>query len=153
MKKMICFDMDGTIADLYGVSNWKEQLRKENPTPYIEARPIFAPARLNLVIERLMAQGWEIRIITWLSKDSSSQYKKAVTQAKKEWLRKYHFPYHKAHFVQYGTTKADCIRKVKPDFALLIDDSEKVRNGWHLGATLDPTYTDMIKILEDLAGC
>ena len=30
--KMICFDMDGTIADLYGVSGWLDDLRAENPS-------------------------------------------------------------------------------------------------------------------------
>ena len=32
--KVIVFDMDGTIADLYGVSGWLEMLRAENPKPY-----------------------------------------------------------------------------------------------------------------------
>mgnify|MGYP003560240319 CR=1 FL=1 len=27
--KMVCFDMDGTIADLYGVDNWLEYLENE----------------------------------------------------------------------------------------------------------------------------
>ena len=34
MTNMICFDMDGTIANLYGVHNWLEMLRAEDPTPY-----------------------------------------------------------------------------------------------------------------------
>ena len=28
MKKEICFDMDGTIADLYGVEGWLEDLKE-----------------------------------------------------------------------------------------------------------------------------
>ena len=31
--KMICFDMDGTIADLYNVPNWLEMMRDENTAP------------------------------------------------------------------------------------------------------------------------
>ena len=31
MNKMICFDMDGTIADLYSVDGWLDYLRAENP--------------------------------------------------------------------------------------------------------------------------
>lgn len=33
MEKMIWFDMDGTIADLYGVENWLEDLRNEVARP------------------------------------------------------------------------------------------------------------------------
>lgn len=34
----ICFDMDGTIADLYGVENWLDYLIAEDVKPYAEAR-------------------------------------------------------------------------------------------------------------------
>ena len=37
MTKMIVFDMDGTIADLYGVEGWLEMLEAENAAPYVEA--------------------------------------------------------------------------------------------------------------------
>ena len=36
--KIICFDMDGTIADLYNVPNWLEMLREDREmakTPYV----------------------------------------------------------------------------------------------------------------------
>ena len=41
MKKEIWFDMDGTIADLYGVENWLEMLIAEDPTPYAVAKPLL----------------------------------------------------------------------------------------------------------------
>ena len=41
MKKMICFDMDGTIADLYNVPNWLPKLRAEDASPYEDAAPIY----------------------------------------------------------------------------------------------------------------
>ena len=34
--------------------------------------------------------------------------------------------------------------------AILFDDNEKVRNGWHLGETVDPTTTDIIEFIERL---
>ena len=37
----INFDMDGTIADLYGVENWLEYLIAENTFPYANARPLL----------------------------------------------------------------------------------------------------------------
>ena len=46
----IWFDMDGTIADLYGVENWLEMLIAHDETPYAIAKPI-----VNLsVLARLM---------------------------------------------------------------------------------------------------
>ena len=38
--KILVWDMDGTIADLYGVENWLPMLRAYDPTPYRTAKPI-----------------------------------------------------------------------------------------------------------------
>lgn len=147
--KMICFDMDGTLADLYSVPNWLDKLRAEDPSPYREAEPMWDMAALTDVLWRLILCGWEIRVISWLSKDSSEDYKTKVRKAKREWLESYGFPYQSVHLVAYGTTKADCVRRVT-NAAILVDDDERVRNGWHLGKTIDPTNCDLIKVLEEL---
>lgn len=150
--KMICFDMDGTIADLYAVDNWLEMLRAEDPTPYLEAEPMWDMIQLAEVLTQLMAKDIEIRVITWLSKESSEDYKKSVREAKREWLERYGFPINHFHGVQYGATKADSVRKyiVEDESVWLIDDNEKVRNGWHLGKAIDPTACDIIEILSSL---
>lgn len=150
-KKMICFDMDGTIADLYGVENWLEKLRAENFSPYITAEPMWDMEALREVLLKLIGQGWEIRVITWLSMDSSERYKQHVRDAKKWWLKQYNFPADKCHMVAYGTTKADCIRKgLNGGQAILVDDNAKVRDGWNMGKTIDPTNCDLIAELEKL---
>lgn len=105
--------------------------------------------RLREILLKLSAEGWEIRVISWLSKDSTEEYKEAVRQAKREWLACYNFPADKVHLVAYGTTKADCVRRVA-EAAILIDDNEKVRNGWHLGETIDPMDGDLLERLEGL---
>lgn len=148
--KMICFDMDGTIADLYSVPNWLDKLRAEDASPYIEAAPMWDMKALRKILLKLIDKGYEIRIISWLSKDSTEEYKTAVRKAKKEWLEKYNFPAEKCHFVAYGTTKADCIRRIADAPAILIDDNAKVRNGWTLGTTIDPMNCDLIAELEKL---
>lgn len=148
--KMICFDMDGTIADLYSVPNWLDKLRAEDASPYTEAAPMWDMKALRKILLKLIDKGYEIRIISWLSKDSTEEYKTAVRKAKKEWLEKYNFPAEKCHFVAYGTTKADCIRRIADAPAILIDDNAKVRNGWTLGTTIDPMNCDLIAELEKL---
>ena len=148
--KMICFDMDGTIADLYAVPNWLDKLRAEDASPYAEAAPMWEMKALREILLKLIDKGYEIRIISWLSKDSTEDYKTAVRKAKKEWLKKYNFPAEKCHFVAYGTTKADCIRRIADAPAILIDDNKKVRDGWHMGRTIDPMNCDLIAELEKL---
>jgi len=148
MKKILVFDMDGTIADLYGVDNWLEDLRNENPRPYVVAKPLYDMDILASLLNILQIQGFKIVITSWLSKGASRAYNKAVRAAKKEWLDKYNFPYDKIHFVKYGTTKADCTRKMG-GYQILIDDNEKVRKGWHLGATIDANK-NIIEQLVDL---
>ena len=150
--RMIVWDMDGTIADLYGVEGWLEKLRAENPLPYEIAKPMWDMERLVNIIRGLQAIGIEQRIVSWLSMDSSEQYKTEVRRAKREWLDEFDFPYDHFHGVQYGATKADSVRKFLADDeeAILIDDSARVRKGWHLGETVDPTEVDIIDFLGTL---
>ena len=150
--RMIVWDMDGTIADLYGVDGWLEKLRSENPLPYEIAKPLWDMERLANIIRGLQAIGVEQRIVTWLSMDSSEEYKREVRTAKREWLEHFDFPFDHFHGVQYGATKADSVRKFLADdeTAILIDDSAKVRKGWHLGETVDPTEVDIIDFLGTL---
>lgn len=149
MAKMICFDMDGTIANLYSVPNWLDKLRAEDSSPYSDAAPMWDMEELRKILLLLISEGWEVRVISWLSKDSSESYKNEVRKAKLEWLAKYDFPYRRCHLVAYGTTKADCVRRWASP-AILVDDNEKVRNGWHLGETIDPTKVNLIEELRKL---
>ena len=145
----ICFDMDGTIANLYGVKDWLPKLRAEDASPYLDAQPMWDMEALAGILRQLQNQGITITVITWLAKDSSAEYKKAVREAKLAWLEKYGFPFDHFHGVQYGATKADSVRKFTNN-AWLIDDNAKVRNGWHLGEAIDPTEVDIISLFEGL---
>lgn len=148
MIKMLVFDMDGTIADLYGVEGWLTDLRAENTRPYEKAKPLYDMEDLRNILLMLQDLGWKVVITTWLAKDATKEYNKAVTLAKKAWLAKYKFPYDEIHCVKYGTTKADCTRK-KGGFQILIDDNKKVRDGWTLGTTVNAQY-DITKFLKAL---
>lgn len=148
MMKMLVFDMDGTIANLYGVTGWLEDLKAENTRPYTEAEPLYNMEELAETLNKLRSLGWLICVTTWLAKDATKEYNKAVTEAKKAWLAKYDFPYDEIHCVKYGTTKANCTRK-KGGFQILIDDNKKVRDGWTLGTTVNAEY-DITKFLKAL---
>ena len=153
MNKAIIFDMDGTIADFYGVNNWLEDLHNENTRPYDIAKPIYDMEILNAILDVLRLQGWRIIITTWLAKNSTEEFKKATRESKKAWLAKYHFQYDEIHLVQYGTTKADCTRHLG-GMQILIDDNEKIRKGWHLGNTINANeniLTSLINLLKETA--
>ena len=147
MNKFLVFDMDGTIADLYGVENWLEDLRSENARPYEVAKAIYDKVVLNEILEMLKAQGWRIVVTTWLAKDSTEYYKNLVRQAKLQWLAEQEFPFDEIHLVAYGTTKANCTRKLG-GFQVLVDDNEQVRNGWHLGDTIDANENILEKLVD-----
>lgn len=147
MNKILVFDMDGTIADLYGVENWLEDLRSENARPYEVAKAIYDKVVLNEILEMLKAQGWRIVVTTWLAKDSTEYYKNLVRQAKLQWLAEQEFPFDEIHLVAYGTTKANCTRKLG-GFQVLVDDNEQVRNGWHLGDTIDANENILEKLVD-----
>lgn len=152
LPKMICFDMDGTLADLYNVPNWLEQLRAFDPAPYREAECMWDEEELAYILNALIDNGVEVRIITWLSKESTPEYDEAVREAKREWLEALGIPYTHFHGVKYGATKADSIRRYleEDETAWLFDDNEKIRRGWHMGEAFDPTAIDILDLLYAL---
>ena len=145
--KVLVFDMDGTIADLYGVQGWLEDLRNENARPYKVAKAIYDKMVLNEILALLKAQGWKVVVTTWLAKDSTEYYKDLVRKAKLEWLAEQEFPFDEIHLVQYGTTKANCTRKLG-GYQILVDDNEQVRNGWTLGNTINANENILEKLVD-----
>ena len=151
MNKTLVFDMDGTIANLYGVENWLDDLRAENPRPYVDAEPMYNMLVLNGILEMFKEMGWRIVVTTWLSKGSTPAYDALVREAKIEWLARYDFPYDEIHLVKYGTTKANCTRRIG-GFQVLVDDNEQVRRGWTLGDTINANENiieALLELLED----
>ena len=151
MDKILVFDMDGTIADFYGVKGWLDYLEKSDETPYLVASPLYDMNRLNAILNMLKVYGWHIAVTSWLAKGSDKDFDEKVRQAKKEWWAQYGFPYDSIHLVKYGTTKANCTRKLG-GYQILVDDNEKVRKGWNLGSTINANsdiITELIKILKD----
>jgi hypothetical protein len=148
MNKTLVFDMDGTIANLYGVENWLEDLRSFNPRPYVIAKPMYDMDILNALLNELKNCGWKIVVTSWLSKETTRAYDKEVRQAKREWLVKNNFPVDEIHLVKYGTTKANCTRKLG-GYQVLVDDNEQVRKGWNLGSTINANE-DIIAELMNL---
>ena len=134
----IYLDMDGTIANLYGVNGWLDMLHNDDPTPYATAEKMVTEETLTALIEK----GYELAIISWLAKNSNREYDKKVRKAKKTWLKE-NFPtinFSEVHIVKYGTPKS---RVAKEKNGILFDDEEKNRTEWKglaFDAKILPTF-------------
>lgn len=148
MEKILVFDMDGTIADFYGVEGWLNDLKAQSVRPYATAKCMYNEVELVDIINALKEVGWYIVITSWLAKNSTKSYDDDVRQAKRDWLEKVGFPYDEIHLVKYGTTKANCTRK-HGGYQILVDDNEQVRKGWSLGDTINANE-DILKELKKL---
>ena len=146
--KILVFDMDGTIADLYGVENWLDYLIAGNETPYAIAKPMYNMDNLADMLNILKSMGWRIAITSWLAKNSTTEYDEKVKQAKTEWLEKYQFPYDILNIVPYGTDKSSVTADLG-GFQILFDDEEKNLKSWKNGLTVNAN-DDIITILNKL---
>lgn len=145
-EKIIVFDMDGTIVDLYGVSGWLDDLKNLNIRPYKIAKPLVNMNELNSILNLLKNIGFKIIITSWLSKITNVDYDNRVSKEKVDWLNKYDFPYDEINIVPYGTPKQQVTRKYK-SYQILVDDNKEVRQAWNLGETIDANK-DIIKELK-----
>lgn len=139
----IYFDMDGTIADLYGVENWLEDLLHEDIRPYREARPLVNFNSLARLLNRLTANGNEIYIISWTSRGGSVEYNEAVAMAKIKWLKK-HLPsvnFTKIYIIPYGTPKN------LYGSGILFDDEERNRINWGKNAFTEKEIFEVLRSL------
>ena len=145
MTTTIFFDMDGTIADLYGVENWLDYLIAADALPYEIAKPLIRLNTLARILNKLQKQGYKVGVISWLAKNSNTTYDEEVTKAKKEWLKRHlaSVKFDEIHIVKYGTPK-QTFAKTEND--ILFDDEEKNRNDWTGKAF------DVNKIIEILKG-
>ena len=107
MNKMIWFDMDGTLANFYGVEGWLEDLMSESTRPYEIAKGMnLAPIAKQL--RRLSKNGYKFGIVSWTSKGGSEKFNSEVVEVKKVWLAK-HLPsveFEKIVIIPYGTPKS-----------------------------------------------
>ena len=127
--KTIYFDMDGTIADLYAVDGWLPKLQSCDASPYAEAAPLVRLCALARVLNRLRKNGIKVGIVSWLAKNSTKEYDKAVTNAKMEWLNTHlkSVQFDEIHIVKYGTPKHQIVNDKN---GILFDDEEQNRTNW-----------------------
>lgn len=140
----IWFDMDGTIADLYGVTDWLPAILARDTRPYEIARGIGNLALIARLLNKAQKNGHEIGIISWTAKNAPAEYNAKVATAKREWLAR-HFKsvkWNEIKVVEYGTNK-----KTACGAGILFDDEKPNRETWGAGAHEPAEIVEVLKAL------
>lgn len=147
MSKAIYFDMDGTIANLYGVDGWLDMLIAKDETPYAIAKPMVRLSSLARILNRLQKNGYTIGVVSWLAKNSTNEYDERVVNAKREWLARHlkSVQFDEIHIVPYGTPKETIVNIPN---GILFDDEKRNRDNW-TGTAYDET--SIIEVLKTVA--
>ena len=150
MIKKICFDMDGTIADLYGVKDWLNRLESKDFEVYADAAPMCDMPTTTALLNDISKKGVEINVISWASKTATKEEIQKIAEVKNAWLKAHNFECNNVYVVPYGTDKATYVKDTLDygEKALLFDDDERVRNSWNIGQALDPTKIKIENILK-----
>ena len=125
----IFFDLDGTLADLYGVEGWLDMLIASDALPYEIAKPLIRLSALARLLNNLQKRGYRIGIISWLSKNSTPEYEQKVTTAKKKWLKNHlkSVDFDEINIISYGTPKEQFAKTANE---VLFDDEAQNRVNW-----------------------
>lgn len=127
MTKAIWFDMDGTIADLYSVDGWLDDLTHERTRPYEQAKVMHNMAQLARLLNSLQRKGYTIGVISWTAKHGTDSYNARVMAAKYWWLDKHlhSVQWDSIRVVAYGTNKYNVCGD-----GILFDDEQGNRDAW-----------------------
>lgn len=146
-KNVLCFDMDGTFVDLYGVDGWLCDLQNERVRPYEVAEPLVNLARFARYLNRLQEIGYAICVVSWGAKNATAEYLEEIERAKMEWLAEHlaSVRFDGIEILPYGTPKWEIVGNYGE--AILFDDEERNRKEWE-GTAFTPE--DMFEIFKDL---
>lgn len=142
----IFFDMDGTLNKLYDYPNWLEKLRSYDATPYGEAAVNLNMSLLARYLNKLQKKGYKICIISWLSRQTTPDYDKAVTAEKYNWLDIHlgSVTFDNIFITAYGVPKESYITGEND---ILFDDNATIRQAW-TGRAYEPD--NILKVLKSL---
>lgn len=145
-------DMDGTIADFYGVRGWIESLGRKDTKPYREARAIYNGHKMIRLLKEAKELGFNIGVISWSAKDCEKEYHDRITIAKKKWLERHGFLklLDAIEITAYGKSKSNTCKKYGA--GILFDDDLRNIENWTLGKAIDASANNLLKVIKSLLG-
>jgi histidinol phosphatase-like enzyme len=126
MNKIVYFDMDGTLADLYGVTNVFKRLDALDANVYSEAKPI--DTYINMLKE-FKNMGYKVIILSCLGMISDKQFDKDTVRNKGLWLDKYVGKQYIDERIYIPNTKHK--EQYINEYGILVDDDDKVLMNWN----------------------
>lgn len=144
--KAIYFDMDGTIANFYGVSNWLEYLKRSDVRPYEVAAPLVDMHKLASHLNDLRAQGYHIGIVSWTSKGGTDEFNEATKLAKMKWLHKHlgSVVWDEIKIIPYGSPKSKAVQY--PEGMLFDDELRNLHEWQNAGGRICPAEVMMLQL-------
>lgn len=155
MKINITFDLDGTIFDLYGKSNWLEMLRNEEGGAFEgDMLPEVDKNQFMTIVNKLLALGVHFDVVTWLPMGATKQYEWTCAEEKKAWCAK-HLPFinkGSIRCVTYGVPKQKIATPAGRMY--LIDDNSQICSEWETkvkrkAKNVDKNFT-IVNALEEI---
>ena len=130
MSIKVFFDLDGTLFNLYGKTNWLEMLRTEQAGAFIGSfLPEIDLCEFYQTIERLSIYGIQFAVISWLPMQASPEYEEICREEKNNWILE-NLPFvSEVSIVPYGIPKQDCIIK-RAQRMILLDDNKEICETW-----------------------
>lgn len=129
MSKKIYFDLDGTLYNLYNISNWLEKLQTEQEGVFIEGNFLVDYNEFLNIISELTKQGYIFGVITWLPMQASPEYEEICRNEKIQWINKYLPFVTEINITTYGIPKQNSIQKRAKEM-ILIDDNIEICKMW-----------------------
>lgn len=165
MSIKVVMDLDGTVYDLYGKSDWLETLRAERTgafTAYGENNgflPEINVKKFYEIVNTLLEMGVQFCVTTWLPMQASPEYEEVCRAEKLEWVKQYMPFVTEFNCVSYGIPKQNCIQK-RASRMYLIDDNAEVRETWQtakqrISVGIDKNFTvvdSLVKIYNEIKG-
>lgn len=128
----IYFDLDGTLFNLYGKSNWLETLRNEESGAFrggVVPELAESWGAFQKICMALISYGVQFGVISWLPMQCSDEYGEICRKEKLEWIQE-NIPFSiENNIIPYGTIKQDAIQK-HAKTEILIDDNRENCEMW-----------------------
>ena len=131
-KQIVYLDMDGTIADLYGISDWLGKLRREEKNLFLSCNAFITEEDLFKIFPPEL---FDIRILSMTPKGASEEYCKRVVYEKNVWLDLFFPRITKRIYLKYGNNKN--LKNSKNH--ILIDDNKIIRENFR-GIAVEPFW-------------
>lgn len=127
-NKVVYFDMDGTLVDLYGVTNVFKRLDDLDASVYSEAKPIN---KYIDMLKEFKSMGYKVIILSCLGMVSSKEFDKETIINKGKWLDTYVGKEYIDERIYIPNTKNKFKYTSMYGKGILVDDDVRVLNNWY----------------------